>query len=238
MLGRFLEIGVHAPDIQASLAFYESLGFIQAPVGESWPHPYAVVTDGRLFLGLHARPESGAVLTFASPQLTRRIERLEALGVSFEERVLGDDVFNHASFRDPTGLRVALLEARTFSPPPPGAVLTACGYFTEFAIPVRDVASVRAFWEPLGFVALEEEQQPFPRTSLTSDHLNLAFYRTRAFRTPLLTFEDPAMRERIARLRELGLTLTDEMPDGLDETANAVLIAPEGSRLLLLEADQ
>src|SRR5690606_25003425 len=97
---------------------------------------------------------------------------------------------------------------------------------------------VRAFWEPLGFVALEEEQQPFPRTSLTSDHLNLAFYRTRAFRTPLLTFEDPAMRERIARLRELGLTLTDEMPDGLDETANAVLIAPEGSRLLLLEADQ
>ena len=53
MLGRFLEISLHTPDIQESLEFYESLGFAQASVGEIWPHPYAVVTDGRLFLGLH-----------------------------------------------------------------------------------------------------------------------------------------------------------------------------------------
>ena len=44
---------VHAPDVPASLAFYESLGFVQARVGDAWSHPYAVVTDGRLFLGLH-----------------------------------------------------------------------------------------------------------------------------------------------------------------------------------------
>ena len=53
MLGRFLEVSVHAPDILESLAFYERLGFTQAPVGETWSHPYAVVTDGRLFIGLH-----------------------------------------------------------------------------------------------------------------------------------------------------------------------------------------
>ena len=52
----FLEISVHTPEIQDSLAFYESLGFVQATVGEVWPYPYAVVTDGRLFLGLHGAP--------------------------------------------------------------------------------------------------------------------------------------------------------------------------------------
>ena len=53
MIGRFLEISVHAPDVLASLAFYEELGFSQVTTGEAWPYPYAVVTDGRLGIGLH-----------------------------------------------------------------------------------------------------------------------------------------------------------------------------------------
>ena len=54
-LGRFLEIGISTPVIRESLAFYESLGFVQAATGETWAHPYAVVTDGHLFIGLHGR---------------------------------------------------------------------------------------------------------------------------------------------------------------------------------------
>jgi hypothetical protein len=52
----------------------------------------------------------------------------------------------------------------------------------------------------------------------------------------VLTFEDSDMTERIARLRERKLQLTDEMPDTLDAATNAVLIAPEGTRLLLLNS--
>jgi catechol 2,3-dioxygenase-like lactoylglutathione lyase family enzyme len=235
MLGRFLEISLHTPAIRESLEFYESLGFVQAPVAETWPHPYAVVTDGRLFLGLHGAPAPSPALTFVLPQLPRGIAQLGELGIEFEQQQLGDDVFNQAVFRDPSGLWIKLLEARTFSPPPLETAATACGYFSELGIPVREPDIARRFWEPLGFVALDEEQQPFARTPLTSDRLNLALYRTRVFRSPLLTFENHDMRERIARLRERGLTLTDEMPDSLDDTTNAVLIAPEGTRLLLLQ---
>lgn len=83
---------------------------------------------------------------------------------------------------------------------------------------------------------MDEQSHPFPRTELTSDNVNLAFYRSRALRHPVLTFEDEDMRERLARLRERGLTLSDEMPDTLDDRQNGVLIAPEGTRLLLMEA--
>ena len=76
MLGRFLEISVHTPDIQASLGFYESLGFRQTSVSETWPYPYAVVTDGRLFLGLHGAHIRSPALTFVLPQLSRSIEAL------------------------------------------------------------------------------------------------------------------------------------------------------------------
>jgi hypothetical protein len=132
---------------------------------------------------------------------------------------------------------VNVLEARTFSPPQfDSQPATTCGYFTEFGLPAREQGPMRVFWEALGFVAWEEESEPFARTAITSDHLNLSLYRTRAFRQPLLTFEDRDMRERLARLKERGFQLSDEMPDSLDESCNAVLVAPEGTRLLLLQS--
>jgi hypothetical protein len=235
--GGFLEISVHAPAIQDSLAFYESLGFVQASVGEAWPYPYAVVTDGRLFLGLHGAPVAPCALTFVTPRLVGVVEQLEAQGVHFDELNLTDQAFNRAAFRDPSGVVVNLLEARTYSPPQlERPVLTTCGYFSEFGAPVRELEATVRFWEPLGFVALGEDALPFARTPLTSSRLNLALYRARAFRAPVLTFEDDNMRERIARLRERSYALTDEMPDSLDETSNAVLIAPEGTRILLMQA--
>lgn len=235
MLGRFLEISIHTPDIRASLEFYESLGFVQASVGETWPYPYAVVTDGRLFIGLHGAVIRSPALTFVLPDLAHGIAKLREADINFDQERIGSEVFNQATFTDPAGTCVNLLEARTFSPPAEQAI-TTCGYFVEFAIPVRDMDVGRRFWEPLGFVAMEEELLPFARMALTSDRLNIGLYRTRAFREPMLTFEDPDTRERLTRLRERGFTLLDEMPDSLDESTNAILEAPEGTRLLLMQS--
>lgn len=238
MIGRFLEISVFAPEIRESLAFYEALGFEQAKVGEVWPYPYAVVTDGRLFIGLHAQRIHSPTLTFVVPRLRQHVPRLEQAGVQFDSLDLSDDTFHQALLKDPTGQTLNLLEARTFSPPQleHQAVESTCGYFVEYGIPCRDAEAARTFWEPLGFVALEEQSTHFPKLELTSDLLNLAFYRSRAFRQPMLTFEGEDMRERLSRLRERGLQLSDEMPDTLDDSQNAVLIAPEGTRLLLLQS--
>jgi catechol 2,3-dioxygenase-like lactoylglutathione lyase family enzyme len=236
MLGRFLEISLHTPDIQASLEFYQSLGFTQTSVGETWPYPYAVVSDGRLFLGLHGAVIRAPALTFVLPDLLHGIDRLREHGIAFDQERIGNDVFNQATFTDPSGLCVNVLEARTFSPPSEAASST-CGYFVELGLPVRDIEVSRRFWEPLGFVAMDDELRPFQRTPLTSDRLNLGLYRTRAFRQPLLTFEDGDMRERLTRLRERGFNLLDEMPDTLDDSTNAILEAPEGTRLLLMQTD-
>jgi hypothetical protein len=236
-LGRFLEISIGTPVIGESLDFYESLGFVQAAVGETWSHPYAVVTDGHLFIGLHGRDIPSPSLTFVLPELQLGVSRLKERGVEFEEERFGDEVFNQARLRDPGGLSIVLLEARTFSPPQLDAPIeSACGYFSELGIPARSATDAPTFWESLGFVALDEEAQPFPRTPLVSDGLDLALYRTRALRQPVLTFEDNDMSQRLTLLRARGVQVSDEMPDTLDESSNGVLIAPEGTRLLLLSA--
>lgn len=238
MLGRFLEISIHTPVIRESLEFYESLGFVQAQVGETWPHAYAVVTDGRLYLGLHAALTTSPTVTFVLPNLRSGIERLQSTGIEFDSLRLSSEEFNQATLRDPSGHSIRVLEARTFSPPLlEDPVLTTCGYFSELGLPTADAEAAVRFWESLGFVALEQESTPFPRTALTSDLVNVGLYRTRALRQAVLTFEDRDMRERLARLRERGHKVSDEMPDSLDDTDNGVLIAPEGTRLMLLRSE-
>src|SRR5690606_3661197 len=76
--GRVLEISVQAPGIRESRSFYETLGFEQLPVGEVWPYPYAVVTDGPLYFRPHAPPIREAKLTFVLPDLRARLGTLES----------------------------------------------------------------------------------------------------------------------------------------------------------------
>lgn len=236
MLGRFLEISVHAPDLLESLAFYEGLGFQQIAVNEVRAWPYGVVTDGRLFIGLHQRPIESPTLTFVQADLAQHAAALRDKGIVFTREHLGSDEFNEVSFQDPHGQYIQLIEARTFSPPSTSAD-SSCGYFVEYGLPVREFDTGIAFWESLGFIAMEETSEPFPRRALTSDYLNLGLHRSRALRQPVLVFEDADMRERLQTLRERGFELGDDMPDSLDEQANAVLTAPEGTKLLLMQMD-
>ena len=55
MFGRFLELSLTTADIAASVQFYERLGFSQLTTGDTWTHPYGVLSDGRICLGLHQR---------------------------------------------------------------------------------------------------------------------------------------------------------------------------------------
>ncbi len=238
MLGRFLEISMATDDVLASLAFYESLGFVSVPTNEIRAYPYAVITDGRLFLGLHQQLAHSPSLSFVQADLAAHRHRLHAAGIILDHEYLSQDSFNEVTFHDPTGLHVKLLEARTFSPPDIAVTYSSsCGYFAELGIPVKEFDASRTFWESLDFVALDEQTQPFSRQTLTSHHLNLGLHRSRALRHPTLVFEDPDMRERISHLKERGFVLSDEMPDTMDEHSNAVLIAPEGTRLLLMQSD-
>lgn len=235
MLGRFLEIRVKTESALESLEFYQKLGFVQAQVGEVWPHPYAVVTDGRLFIGLHQHDVESPSLTFVKPNLLIHLEALEALGIDFEYCKLGEDVFNQAGFRDPDGLPVTLLEARTYSPPmrAPGET-SWCGYFTEFGIPTRDADRSKEFWEKLGFVATAESNRPFRRISLTSDFVDLGLYATRELLKPVLTFIDPEMPVRLAHIAKLGIEPSPRLPPAFDPNTTTMLVAPEGTVLLLM----
>ncbi len=232
MLGRFLEVSVHSPDLPESLAFYESLGFVQAVTGDARPHPYAVVTDGRLYLGLHGTGDDEPTLTWVHPDLATHAPRLEALGIGLEFARLGAEQLHEVGFLDPAGQRVTMLEARTFSPPTAPSRPSDLGYFEEFGIPTRDLERSAAFWDALGLVAFEPERVPFTRVVAAGRDLNVGLYDL-DLRSPVLTFSAPDMQTRIAALRKRGLRFAERLPRGMNAREHALLIAPEGTGLLL-----
>jgi catechol 2,3-dioxygenase-like lactoylglutathione lyase family enzyme len=238
VLGRFHEIGIATADIRESVEFYERLGFTQAQTTDTHSHPYGVLTDGRLVIGLHQRRFPAPALTFVRAGIAEFADQLETRGIQLDFRRVGDDVFNELGFQDPFGQHVLVLEARTYSPVTRRAEETSlCGYFTEYSLPATKFAEAQAFWEPLGFVATEEPDAPYAHLPLTSDHLDIAFHQPRILDRPMLVFRDPGMRERLARIRAQGVKESAELPRGLPSAANALVEAPEGTALLLLEGE-
>lgn len=232
MLGRFHEISVETPDIAESVAFYERLGFVQCGTTDTWDHPYGVLTDGKLFLGLHQFKFPSPTLTYVHPNVAHHSLVIEKHGVDLAWKRVGEDAFNEFGFLDPSGQAVRVQEAPTHFAGA-GSATSLCGDFAEFSLPTAEFEPMREFWEPLGFVAMGETDAPYVRMSMTSDHLDLAVHRPRTLDSPMLVFAAADMGERIERLRALGIAFSDELPRGLDPRHCALVTAPEGTALLL-----
>ena len=79
----------------------------------------------------------------------------------------------------------------------------------------------------------EEGDDPYPHIGLTSDTLNVALLRAGSLPAPALVFTDADMPARIAKLAEAGVEFARRPPGELDASRHALLVAPEGTQLLL-----
>ena len=237
MLGKFHEISIETRDIADSVAYYERLGFSQCGTTDTWPHPYGVMTDGRLYIGLHQFKFPSPTITYVHPGVAQHAHVIEKLGIEVAWKRVSDDAFNEFGFLDPSGQPVRVQEAPThFAGDQDRGVTSLCGDFAEYSLPAAEFEPMREFWEPLGFVALGETETPYLRMSMTSDHIDLAVHRPRTLDQPMLVFAAADMGERIERLRALDVVMSDDLPRGLDPRSVALLRAPEGTALLLINA--
>ncbi|MGH8371535.1 MAG: hypothetical protein ACRETO_02230 [Gammaproteobacteria bacterium] len=235
MLGDFLEISISTPEILASVEFYERLGFRHAPVGETWQHPYAVMTDGRIALGLHQYTFPSPALTFVVPELRGKLGSFAEVGIEFAFCKTADDEFNEAGFTDPDQQMVTLLEARTYSPLRTGTGDSICGYFLEYRMRVRDCRISRNFWERVGLVIASASSDQATYVQLARNGLNLGLQRRRPDSPPQLVFIHEQPEALLPLLEARGIPFSRDIDH---DAAGLIRIdTPDGLELLIRDRD-
>lgn len=224
-LGQFLELSVPATDLAASLDFYLRLGFSELRVNDIRPGSYAAVTDGQIVIGLHGVGLEEPALTFVRPDLARHARALADAGTELEFQRLDNDQFNEIGLRTPDGLLLQLLEAPTFTVSDDEFAAPLIGRCTELALCSARMADTRDFFELAGFLGTDGEDEDC--VLLSAPGLSLAIRPEMQRSGVTLRFEPAGEWRKLLDFR--GIT-------GRRAGPNEVLVAPEGTRLLLVPA--
>lgn len=190
MLGQFLEVALVCADPGSAWQHLQSLGFEPASTGDIFTHAYGVVACGGVAIGLHAQGDDALSVVFVRPEVAALHRELTARGIDIEAARLGSDVFNELTLREPGGVALRVIEARSFSPPPRLPARTATGRFIALSLPCADLAAAREFWHGLGY-ATADNHLALERFSIESTPL--ACHSRRAMRQPTMLFEDAAV---------------------------------------------
>jgi hypothetical protein len=235
VLGRFLEFSVQTPNILDSLGFYKLLGFHELEVRDTWPHKYAVVSDGDICIGLHDLPaEDDPALTFVLNKLAKQARTMADHGFDFELMHLDEDVFNELEFRCRDNHRIRMIEARTFSRPNEDADCSVCGRFFELSLPVRDAMRAGRFWAPLAPEVQRIREEPTTHMRFNAAGIALGLSESIALSGPALCFRCDDKDAVWIGLARHGIAHR-EFPGY--EGAFMSVSAPEGTELFLFDGD-
>lgn len=230
-LGVFHEVSISVPDLAASVAFYEALGWRGVPVRAVWPHPYAALTDGAVTLGLHQYRFPSPSVTCVHPDIAVALAEHRDAGMVIAFAKTGPDCFNEFGFRDPHGHMVTLLEAPTHDGPPPRSAVRPAAARSAgsrrdgasfLSLPAADIGLALRFWQLLGAREVDGPRlaspADWPCRSLEAAGLPIAVH-------PAPLFDRPA----------IVLTGLDDA-EGAAGASKRILEAPEGTPVIRLAA--
>jgi len=236
-LGEITALTITSTDLEASLRFYQQLGFSET-IRDTFPFPWIQITDGALLIMLRKDDIPYIALTYYPRDIEKIAFDLESEGVAFISRPKSTDMIKRYVMHSPDGLKISLVGIpEGFKQPSGPTMLTTpqqdylkpekyvnkvCGMFGEFAHPVKDLDTSIAFWEKLGFVALSKFTSPYPWAILSDGLAIVGAHQTNSFTQPAITYFASDMKEKIAKLKEKGMA-----PDAEEGQANIVLTSPE-----------
>lgn len=222
--GRFLELSVPTTEIQESLEFYLRLGFTELPTNDIRTYYYAVVSDGRIVIGLHGDNLDQPALTFVQPDVARRVRELAEAGIEPVLQSLGPDAFNEAGFLAPDGHLLLMIEARTFSQTYLGELPTPLiGQSVAIILRSKDLVRASVFWEAAGFTLDEESDGT---CNLIAPGITIRLDENQRFADPLLRFQSADIEKSLEAIDAININshTTD---------AGHLINAPEGTRIIL-----
>lgn len=243
-LGEINAITIASPDLEASLKFYQILGFNEV-MRFDFPFPWIQISDGALLIMLRKDKDTYCALTYYTKEIDKVVSELEHTGIKFSYKANEKDLVKRFVFKSPDGLTISLVNIMDGFVQPPGPTMLntsqanmfkpetyvnkTCGMYGEFAHPVKDLSASLAFWEKLGFKALTKFTSPYP-WAIASDGLGIVgLHQTENFSEPTITYFAADMKNKIDALKAKGLKdFVEKMGTG-----NITITTPEKQHINL-----
>lgn len=219
-LGDVACVYVTTPDLDSSVAFYEKLGFLKI-ASNTFPVPWAQVSDGSLLITMRKDNEPYMGLTYYVNDLEKTVAQLEKENIKFDRIPMESDPVKRYYIKSPDGFHVMLVSNLGGFKIPDGMTMLnmkpgdfslpdkypnkQCGVFGEFCHTVTDINSSVEFWKKLGFTVKNLEKTPYPYAILSDGLMIIGLHQTDHFNYPAVTYFGLNTSKRIQQLKEKGL---------------------------------
>ncbi len=244
LLGEVATVYVTTTNLDSSAAFYSKLGFNKV-ASNTYPTPWAQVSDGSLLIMMRQDDKPFMGLTYYSQDLEKIAASLESAGIRFDKKPEAGNPIKRYHIRTPDNFNIVLSNnlggfrqptGTTMINMPPGDFTNSekypnqqCGVFGEFCHPVKNIDSAEAFWKKLGFTVKARMKEPYPHSILTDGLMIVGLHQTNHFSYPAIAYFGMNSDERIEKLKANGITRVTEVAG----KANVVLITWEGQHFFV-----
>lgn len=242
-LGDVTAISIPSTDLEASLKFYQQLGFTEL-FRADLPFPWIKISDGAVLIMLKNNNKNHLSLTYYAPDHTHTVTALKDAGIEISESVEENDFEVRFIITSPDGLRICLVNLPHFFDQPEGPIMLTtppddynkpekyvnqtCGMFGELAHPVINLEKSLEFWAKLGFTFVSKYSSPYPWAIVSDGLAVVGLHQTEQFTQPAITYFAADMKDKIAHLRAEGFNCFTNEND-----TNTTLKTPEGQLINL-----
>lgn len=248
-LGEATYVAMGTKDLQASVAFYQKLGF-EVKQEETIPYPWVYMSDGSFMIGIFQDSMEYQGPAYYTNDYDGTIEAIKAAGGVYEmsNEVEGMKMSVYAT-PDST-LSIGIITPKDPAMyQPEGATLMdvvkagnmdpaawpnpKIGAFGEYSYTTKDLDGNIAFWEQLGFTTLNKsEYEGFEYAILTDGMQVLGIHKFRDKDFNAVTYFSPDTKEKMAALNAEGIQ-QEPTDDPMMGDSNFILATPEGFQFFL-----
>lgn len=225
-LGDVACVYVTTSNLDSSVAFYEKLGFPKV-ASNTFPVPWAQVSDGSLLIMMRKDPVPYMGLTYYGTDVEKLVAQLEKDSIVFVQKPKPGDQVKRYYIKSPDGFNIMLANNLGGFQQPTGITMLnmkqadfgvadkypnkQCGVFGEFCHTVTDINRSIAFWKKLGFIVKSQIKTPYPYAILSDGLMIIGLHQTDHFNYPAVTYFGLNTAKRIQQLKDKELHDVSEM---------------------------
>lgn len=219
-LGDVACVYVTTTNLDSSAALYAKIGFPQV-ASNTFPSPWAQVSDGSLMIMMRKDTGSYVGLTYYASDVDKIAAQLEMDGIKFTRKPKEGDQIRRYYFKSPDGLNIMLASNLGGFKQPTGMTMfdlghedihyadkypnKQCGVFGEFCHPVANLDTSIKYWKKLGFAVKSQMISPYPWAIMSDGLMVIGLHQTEDFDYPAVTYFGLDTEKRVQQLKEKGV---------------------------------